>query len=570
MSENRNRLIIVLAGVALIALCIIGKLFLLQIVHGETFAKRADRQYAPSSTGVFDRGTIYATRKDGTLATLASVSAGFKLAIVPGQLTDKEVVYSALNAIVPIDYTTFIARASKITDPYEEITTRIPKNKADAIRDLKLKGVYLYQDTWRSYPAGSLASKVVGFVGFKGDTLTGRYGLERYYNDVLLRLNTNIYKNFFAEVFHNLKDTFSNTTKEGDIVTTIEPMVQAHLEKQLFDVRTKYSADLSAGIIMDARTGAVVAMAALPDFDPNEYGRAASVSHYGNPLVESIYELGSVVKALTLAAGIDAKVITPESTYVDKGFVELNGSKLRNFDGKGRGVTTMQTVLSESLNTGVVHVMQKLGRESFRNYLYGFGLNSMTGIDLPGEVNNQVANLKSTRDVEYGTASFGQGIALTPITAIRAFSALANDGVPVNPYIVSEIRYPEGTSKKVEPKTSLPAVISPESSAVISQMLTTAFEGSSAGRASGAKAGPWNIAGKTGTAQIAKESGGGYYSDRFLHSVLGYFPATNPRYVVLMYMVNPQGERFSSNTIAYSYAETARFVLNYYQIPPDR
>ena len=559
-----------LAGVALIALCIIGKLFYLQIVNGEAFAKKADRQYSPSSTGIFDRGVIYATRKDGTLAELASVSAGFKLAIVPDQIVDKETTYAALNTIIPIDYDIFMARAKKTNDPYEEIAIRVPKNKADAIKALKIKGVNLYQDTWRSYPGGSLASKVLGFVGFKGDTLTGRYGLERQYNDVLLRLSTSMYTNFFAEVFHNLKDTFSNTTKEGDLVTTIEPMVQAHLEKELSDVLTKYSADQAAGIIMDSQTGAIVAMAGIPDYDPNEYGKAAYTANYSNPLVENVYELGSIVKAFTIAAAIDAKVITPETTYNDKGFTELNGAKLRNFDNKARGITTMQVVLNESLNTGAVFAMQKLGRENFRNYFYAFGLNSKTGIDLPGEVNSQVANLKSTRDVEYGTASFGQGIALTPIVALRAFSALANNGVPVNPFVVSEIQYPEGTSKKITPAAPLPPAISPESAGTISRMLTIAFEESPAGRRSAAKTGPWNIAAKTGTAQIAKESGGGYYDDRVLHSVTGYFPATNSRFVVLMYVINPKGEAYSSNTIAHNYANTARFLLNYYQIPPDR
>lgn len=570
MNTSRNRLIIILSAIGLFALCIICKLFFLQIVHGSAFAKRADRQYSPASTGQFDRGVIYATSKDGTLAELASVSAGFKLAIVPGELKDAVSTYDALAAITPIDKTIFATRAAKVNDPYEEIAVHLSQDQADAIKALGIKGVYLYQDSWRSYPGGTLASKVVGFVGYKGDILTGRYGLERQYNDVLLRVNTSLYSNFFAEVFDNIKDTFSNTTEEGDIVTTIEPTVQSHLEQALYDAKIKYSADAVGGIVMDPRDGSILAMTALPSFDPNEYGKATSVSYYANPLVENDYEPGSVIKALTMAAGIDAGVVTPDTKYNDKGFIELNGAKLKNFDSKGRGVISMQDVLNESLNTGAVFVMQKLGKERFRDYFYKFGLNTKTGIDLPGEVKSIVTGLESTRDVEYGTASFGQGIALTPVAAIRAFSTLANKGVPASPHVVKEIRYPKGTVQEVSPSVTLPAAITPASATVISRMLVTAFEQSPVGKASNAKEDPWSIAAKTGTAQIPLEDGRGYYPDKYLHSMLGYFPAYDPHFVVLLYIVNPRGVQYSSGTAAYTFADMAHFLLTYYQVPPDR
>ncbi len=566
---HRVRLVVVLGFIGLFSACIIGKLFLLQVVHGNDFTKRADRQYAPSSTELFDRGTIYATTKDGTRVELATVTSGFKLAIVPAQIKDPEAVFTALSPYISLDHDTFIARASRSTDPYEEIQTHLTKESADAVTALGITGVNLYQDSWRNYPGNYLASKVVGFIGYKGDILTGRYGLEKQYNDLLIKSQDNVYTNFFAEVFDNIKDSFSNPVDEGDIVTTIEPSVQAHLEQQLGALMDKYTPDEAGGIIMDPRDGSILALGALPDYDPNNYGKAQSLDDYADPLVEHVNELGSIVKGLTMSAGLDAGVVTPETKYTDKGFVMLSGKKINNFDFKGRGVITMQDVLNQSLNTGAVFVMQKLGHENFRNYFYKFGLNSKTGIDLPDEAQSLVKTLDGNVDVDFGTASFGQGISLTPVAMIRAFSALANGGVMSNPHIVSTIIYKDGVEKPAPVPKPLPRVLKPDTAVTISHMLVTAFSQNPVAKATKEQDKYWNIAAKTGTAQITNPATGDYYTDRYLHSMIGYFPAYNPQFIVLLYMKNPHGAQYASSSVANNFENIAHFLLAYYQVPPD-
>ena len=188
---------------------------------------------------------------------------------------------------------------------------------------------------------------------------------------------------------------------------------------------------------------------------------------------------------------------------------------------------------------------------------------------MPNEAQSIVTNLESPRDVEYGTASFGQGIALTPVDAIRAFSALANGGIPVTPHIVSSIVHADGTATIAPHPDPLPAVVKPETAATVSQMLVTAFETGPVGKATHEQDKYWSIAAKTGTAQIAKETGGGYYADRYLHSMVGYFPAYNPRFIVLLYMKNPHGAQFASSSVANNFENIAHFLLAYYQVPPD-
>jgi cell division protein FtsI/penicillin-binding protein 2 len=227
----------------------------------------------------------------------------------------------------------------------------------------------------------------------------------------------------------------------------------------------------------------------------------------------------------------------------------------------------MQEVLNQSLNTGVAWIVDQMGKEDFREYFLNFKIGSETGIDLPNEAFGLIENLNSPRDVEYATASFGQGIAMTPIAATRALATLGNGGKLVTPHLVKRIDYDDGTSKDI----SYPdghQVISEETSEEISRMLTVVVDDALGG---GTVALPnHTIAAKTGTAQIPDPVNGGYYDDRYLHSFFGYFPAYDPEYIIFMYTVEPQGVRYASETLTEPFMDITKFLINYYSIPPDR
>lgn len=568
-TNPKRRIIWIIIIISLVAGLIIFRLVYMQIVHVDKYRSQADKQYKTPLGDIFDRGAIYFKKKNGELISAASQITGYKLAIVPNDILDAEHYYEILSPIVQFDHDLFAESSQKTNDPYEEIATHLTREQADAIDALKLKGVKIYKDKWRVYPGNQLASYSVGFVAYQGNKLEGRYGLERYYESTLRRTNTNTYTNFFADIFSNLSNTvFKNTqNEEGDIVTTIEPVIEQELENTLENTQNKWSAEMAGGIIINPKTGEIFAMAKSPSFDLNNFSKVTDSSLYSNPFVENVFEFGSVVKPLVMAAGIDTGVVTPETTYFDKGYVDIRDRRLNNFDKKGRGQVNMQEVLNQSLNTGMVFVEQKLGKDNFKKYMLSYKLGERTGIDQPSETSGLISNLYSTGDVEYATAAFGQGIAFTPVEIVRAFSALANGGIMTTPHLASRIEYTSGQVKEIEPIYSH-RVLKEETARTISRMLTHLVDDALGGGAH--KLEHYSIAAKTGTAQIANQENGGYYEDRYLHSFFGYFPATNPKFLVFLFLKDPKGVNFASQTLTDPFFSLAKFLLHYYNVSPDR
>ncbi len=564
------RIRIITGAVLFLSLVILTRLYIVQIHQHNFYADMAERQYVHTVNDLYSRGAIYFTARDGSLVSAATVQAGYLLSIDPSRINDSEAVYQSINSVVEIDHESFITKASNQKRTYSEILPQVSSDIADKIEALDLTGVQLYRNQWRYYPGNDLSARTIGFVGYGAGSnqLTGRYGLERQYDDVLLRDEDRLSVNFFAEIFSNLGSIiFDNSdSRLGDVVTSLEPTVSRVLDQQLQATQDKWNSDLTGGIVINPKTGEIYAMNAVPTFDLNDR-RGVSLGAFKNPLSESIYEFGSVVKALTMAAGLDSRAVTAATTYYDAGKLTFDGFTIGNYDGRGRGTVDMQEVLNQSLNTGVSFVVKQMGKDKFREYFKALKLGKETGIDLPNEASGLVSNLESPREIEYATASFGQGIAMTPISIVRALSTLGNGGKLITPHIATRIEYEDGEVREIKyPEGE--QIFSAETSEEISRMLTVVVDKA---LANGAVALPnYSVAAKTGTAQIADPVNGGYYSDRYLHSFFGYFPSYDPQFLIFLYTVEPKGVQYASHTLTDPFMEITKFLINYYDIPPDR
>lgn len=562
--------------VLIVSSLVLYRLFVLSYVRHSVYFRTATAQ-KENIINVLARGNIYLNDQLSSNPFLAAANKKFPLAyIVPAKTdwgTNNEKIFQ-ITGILKVEKDFILKNIQTDQNSSRVLARRLEVNQVEQIKKLNLKGLGISYETDRFYPAQKLAANVIGFLGYDSKGRSGQYGIESYYNNELFgktakkepSINSiaNTIKNLISGNKENISVGGVNTfNRPSDIVLTIDKNIQTYAEDKLEALLKKWDAKSGTIIIQDPKTGKILAMADAPTFDPNNYSNYQP-GLFINKGVQEVFEPGSSYKPITMSMGLDLAKITPQTTFTDTGFVKAAEYTIRNFSNKVFGLQTMSQVLENSVNTGTMFVENTVGDENFLNYTINSGFGQRTGIDLPGEVNGDITNLYSGRKINYLTASFGQGIAVTPIQLINAYSAIANGGKLMRPYVVEKIIREGGEEVVTEPE-----IISIPFSEKTSSKLRTMLVGVVDNGFDKARIKGYDIAGKTGTAQIP-DGKGGYDEKEFIHNFLGFAPAYDPKFVILIKIDRPHGIAFAADSLSPSFREVAQFLINYYKIPPTR
>jgi cell division protein FtsI (penicillin-binding protein 3)/stage V sporulation protein D (sporulation-specific penicillin-binding protein) len=577
MKKNGNiRVTIFLVLILLASSLIVYRLFVLSVIRHSYYARTLEARDDQLSD-ILARGNIYFSENNSE-NLLAATNKKFPAAhIIPSEINpDKaDEIAGFLSDLLKIDRNSLLEKIRSVSGSLKIIARHIDDNQVKAIKDKGYKGVGISYETNRFYPGEGIAANLIGFLGFDADgKRAGQYGVEGYYDPELSgkTADTSSLTDPVA-IFKTITDLFkknkSNKKEQesfdrpSDVVLTIDKNVQVFIEDKLKSTLEKWKAAQGTIIVEEPKTGRILAMADWPSFNPNSYS-ASQPGVYLNRSIQEVYEPGSSFKPVTMAAGIDLSKITPLTTYDDAGVVEIDGYPIRNYDGKAHGVNTMTQVLEKSLNTGTMFAEKLIGDDNFLNYVINMGFGQITGVDLPGEVSGDITNLYSGRKINYLTASFGQGIAVTPLQLVNAYSAIANGGKLMRPYVVDKVVKEDGQELATKPEVvSIP--ISEKTAVKLQTMLVSVVDkGFDKARIPG-----YDVAGKTGTAQMP-DGTGGYSQADFIHNFVGFAPGYDAKFVILIKMDKPRGINFASDSLSPTFKEIAAFLLNYYNIPPTR
>ena len=531
---------------------IIGKVFYIQVFSYEKLNSYATGLWSRNLPIEANRGKIY----DRNGVVLADNVTTTSLILIPNQIEDKEKTAELIAPILGISYEDMYAHVSKKTsiERVHPEGRRLDYETADKISDLELPGVYLLKESKRYYPYGEMLAHTLGFVGIDNQGLSG---LELMYNEYLTGSYGAI--KYFSDAKGNkleLSEIYEQPQDGIDIYLTIDYNIQIALERELDNAISKYNPDQALGIVMNPKTGEVLAIASRPSFDPSNYEDYSTETINRNLPIWMTYEPGSTFKIITLATALEENLVDlEEEHFYDGGAVTVGGATIHCWKHGGHGDQTFLQVVENSCNPGFVDLGLRIGKETLFNYIDNFGFGEVTGIDLNGEASGIIFDIDKIGDLELATTSFGQGVSVTPIQQVTAVSAAINGGTLYTPYIVKSLNEPETNSIIVnnEPKV-VRKVISENTSAKVRYALESVVAN---GTGRNAYIANYRVGGKTGTAQKVQD--GKYLVGNYITSFMGFLPADDPEVVVYVAIDNAKGVTQYGGTIA---APIAKNVLN--------
>lgn len=542
---------LILSFIFLFAATILVRLFFIQIIDHDYYAALARGQQTLSRNSQGDRGEIFFQNHDFPIATTKTYTLVY---ISPKEIPVEQRTETAqiLSETLKINEASLLGKVAR-DSLYELIKEKISQEELQSLKEKELAGVYFREEKIRYYPYEDFASHLLGFVNKDGD---GQYGIEEYWNNTLKGKEEFLEgeKGPLGYLFFS-----GETSSHGlDIVLTIDYNIQYLAEKLLKEAQEDLEIEGGQIIVVEPSSGKILALANFPGFNPNEYSEEKDFTIFQNDVIQKIFEPGSVFKPITMAGALNEGKITPQTTYFDPGCFEVGGYPICNYEERTyQGELTMTNVLEKSINTGAVFAESQLGHRKFKEYIDDFGIFEKTSIDLEGEIVPPNTEFKQGREINFTTASFGQGIEMTPMQLARAFCAIANGGKLIRPYLVE-------TQSKISDNN----IISSQTASKLTAMLVSVTEN---GFGKAARVPGYWVAGKTGTAQISfaaldidKEG----YSDKTWQSFVGFAPAFDPKFLVLVKLDDP-----ATKTAEYSavpvFQELAKYIIDYYKIPPD-
>ncbi len=543
-------------------IAVAGRLFYWQVIRADELARLGELQYGRRVLQSAQRGEI----KTSDNFSIAANKVSYLVFANPKEIKNKETIISLLSPLLQED-TASISSLLSLDRYWVPLKRTVDHETKNEIEALKLKGIGFEEHYTRYYPEASTAAKLLGFVGKNeyGED-AGYFGLEGYYDRQLRGRGGGVVQIFDAlgkPILAKMNNAGGKTDGRS-LILHIDRTVQFIVERELKKSIEKYGAQGGMAAVTDPTTGAIIAMASFPTFDPRSYGEYTA-DLYKNPFITDTYEPGSTFKPLVMAAAVDAGLVKPDTECsICSGPLEIGGYQIRTWNNEYKANETMTDVIIHSDNTGMVFVAQKLGLKNMVSYMQKYGIGEMTGIDLQGEVALGIRDPDSWYPIDLATAGFGQGISITPIELLTAFSAIANEGKRMEPHIVKQIETPDGEVITIPPKV-LSNPISEKSAKIITEMMVKAVD---KGEAKFAKPKGYRIAGKTGTAQIP--IAGHYDPDQTIASFIGFAPADTPKFLMMVIIDRPTSSIYGAETAAPTFFSIAKLLLAYYNIAPTQ
>ena len=548
----KKRLAILLLFISVFYIGLIFRLGWLQIIKGQELQKKALLQWTKEIPVEPKRGTIF-DRHGKELAISASADT---IVAYPPEIKDAEATAKALSEILDLDEEHILELITKKKSSVY-IKRKVEDEQSKKIRELGLAGIGFTQESKRYYPDRNLASHILGFVGVDSQGLAGiEYHYDKYVKGYPGRIvsETDAMSRelpFGAQHFIPPKDGFNLTL-------TIDKVIQHFTVKELEKAVNLHKAKRGTALVMNPRTGEILALANKPDFDPNEYINYPSDA-WKNSAISDTYEPGSTFKIITAATALEEKIVSPDTRYFDSGSIVVSGVRIKCWRHGGHGSQTFTQVVQNSCNPGFVDVAMKLGKDKFVKYIEAFGFGRTLGLDFPGE-GKGIFNPSKIGPVELATISFGQGISVTPLQLLTATCAVANDGKLMKPYLVRNIMNNDGDIiHEFEPKL-LRQVVSKNTSEEMRNILEGVVTNGTGGNA---KIEGYKVAGKTGTSEK-------YVDGKYISSFIGFAPADNPEVAILVTLDEPQGIYYGGQTAGPAFKQIMEETLKYLGIKPNK